>query len=209
MIASRIDTRTLDFRAPRSAEANELNRLLRRQIELVAKVDELEHRLRSSHQDAAEASSALERLERRSFAGEKVTDAQRKRAEDALAKAQRTEREPWSERARAAQQAVRDAEQVVRAFVAEHLDALLAELAEDAEHAAEAVNTTGAAFMAATAERRRVEQATGQLVSLVRPVQPNMLPVTRSDAAAVEVSRFLSEGGEVAPIPRAIEPVSV
>jgi hypothetical protein len=103
-------------------------------------VDELERRQRSSHQDAAEASHALEQLERRVFAGEEVTDAQRKRAEDALAKAREAGREPWGERVRAAQQAVRDAGQVVRAFVAESLDALLVELTEDAERAAANVN---------------------------------------------------------------------
>ena len=45
-----------------------------------------------------------------------MTDAQRKEAEDALAKAQRLEREQWGERARAAQQAVRDLDQVVAAL---------------------------------------------------------------------------------------------
>jgi hypothetical protein len=115
MIDSRLDARTLGFPAPRGAEAIELNRLLTRRTELVANVDGLERRQRSSHQDAAEASDALEQLERRAFNGERVIDAHRKRAEDALAKAQRAEREPWLERARAAQQAVRDADQAVRA----------------------------------------------------------------------------------------------
>src|SRR5262245_25208077 len=101
MIDSRLDARSIGFPAPRGAEANELNRLLTQRTELVAKMDELERRQRSSHQDAAEASRALEQLERRAFGGEKVPAAQRKGAEDALAEAQRVEREPWGERARA------------------------------------------------------------------------------------------------------------
>jgi hypothetical protein len=155
-----MDARTLDFPAPRSAEANELNQLLARRTELVAKVDELERRQRSSHEDAADASRALEQLERRAFAGEKVTDAQRKRAEEALAKAQSAEREPWGERARAAQQAVRDAGQGVQAHVAEHLDTLLAELNEDAERAAAKVDASASDFLAAVEQRRAAEQRT-------------------------------------------------
>jgi hypothetical protein len=209
MIDSRLDARTLAFPAPRGAEANELNRLLTRRMELVTKVDELERRQRSSHQDAAEASSALEQLERRAFAGEKVTDVQRKRAEDALDKARRTEREPWGERARAAEQAVRDADQVVRAYVAEHLEALLAELTEDAERAAVKVNESASDFLAAVEQRRAAEQRTARLCSLVRRMQPNSIQASRSDAARVEVARFLDTGGETAPVLRvAAQPVS-
>jgi hypothetical protein len=98
MIDPRLDPRSIGFPAPRSAEAIELNRLLAWRMGLVSKVDELERRHRSSHQNAAEASSALEQLERGAFAGEKVTDAQRKRAEDTLAKAREAEREPWGGR---------------------------------------------------------------------------------------------------------------
>jgi hypothetical protein len=59
MIDPRLDPRSIGFPAPRSAEAIELNRLLTRRTELVTKVDELERRQRSSHQDAAEASREL------------------------------------------------------------------------------------------------------------------------------------------------------
>src|SRR5262249_49274112 len=154
--------------------------------ELVTKVDELKRRQRSSHQDAAEASRALEQLERRAFAGEKVTDAQRRRAEDTLTRAREAEREPWGERVRAAQQAVRDADQVVRAFVAERLDALLVELTEDAERAAAKVNECASDFLIAVDERQTAGQRTAGLWSLVRPMKPNMIPATRSDRARVE-----------------------
>ena len=209
MVDSRLDARSIGFPAPRGSEANELNRLLSQRAALVAKVDELEHRQRSSHQDAAEASNALEQLERRAFGGEKVTDAQRKGAEEALAKAQRVEREPWGERARAAQQAVRDIDQVVRAHVAEQIDALLAELTEDAERVAEKVNESAAEFLAAVEQRRATEQRTAGLWSLVRRMEPNSIPASRSDEAAVQVRRFLDTGGETAPALRADHPVSV
>jgi hypothetical protein len=209
MIDPRLDPRSIGFPAPRSTEAIELNRLLIRRTELVSKIDELERRQRSSHQDAAEASRALEQLERRAFAGEKVTDAQRKRAEDALAKAREAEREPWGERVRAAQQAVRDADQVVRAFVAESLDALLVELNQDAERAAAKVDASGRDFLVAVDERRAAEQRTRGLCSLVRPMQPNSVPATRTDAARVEVSRLLDSGGEPPPVLRVADRVSV
>jgi hypothetical protein len=207
MIDSRLDARTIGFPAPRGTEATELNRLLSRRTELVAKVDELERRQRSSHQDAAEASRSLEQLERRAFAGAKVTDAQRKGAEDALAKAQRVEREPWGERARAAQQAVRDLDQVVRAHVAEHIEALLAELTEDAERAAAGVNESANDFLAAVEQRRATEQRTAGLWSLVRRVEPNSFPASRSDEAAVQVRRLVDTGGETAPVLRVAHPV--
>jgi hypothetical protein len=208
MFDSRLDARRIGFPAPRGTDANELNRLLGQRTELVSKFDELERRQRSSHQDAAAASSALEQLERGAFGGEKVTDAQRKKAEDALAKAQGVEREPWGERARAAQQAVRDIDQVVRAYVAEHLDGLLAELTEDAERAAKKVNERAADFLAAVEQRRASEQRTAGLWSLVRRMEPNTLPASRSDEAAVQVRRFLDTGGETAPVVRIAHPVS-
>jgi hypothetical protein len=119
-----------------------------------------------------------------------------------LARARQTEQEPWSERVRAAGLAVQDAEQRIRAHVAENLDKLLAELTENAQAAASRVDETAAAFLAAVDERRRVEQATAQLASLVRPMRPNDIPRARSDAAAVEVGRFVEGGPEVAPILR-------
>jgi hypothetical protein len=207
MIDPRLDPRSIGFPAPRSAEANELNQLLSRRTELVEKVDELERRQRSSHQDAAEASSALEQLERRSLAGARVTDTQRKQAEDALAKAREAEKEPWGERVRAAHQAVQDADQVVRAYVAEHLDTLLVELNEDGERAAAQVDASATDFLAAVEQRRAAEQRTAGLWSLVRPMKPNTIPPTRSDKAAVEVARLLDMGGETAPVLLVTHPV--
>jgi hypothetical protein len=49
-----------------------------RRMELAAKADELERQQRTSHVDVAEASNALEQLERRSLGGEKVSDPQRR-----------------------------------------------------------------------------------------------------------------------------------
>jgi hypothetical protein len=178
-------------------------------MELVRKVDELERRQRSSHQDAAEASNALEQLERQAFAGAKVTDAARTRAEDALAQAQRAEREPWGERARAAQQTVRDVDRTVQTYVGENLDALLTELAQDGESAAAKVNESASEFLAAVEERRAAEQRMAGLWSLVRRMEPNSIPASRSDEAAVQVRRFLDTGGEAAPVLRAAPPVSV
>jgi hypothetical protein len=207
MIDPRLDPRSIGFPAPRSAEATELNRLLTRRKELVEKVDELERRQRSSHQDAAEASSALEQLERRALTGARVTDMQRKRAEDALAKARAAEREPWGERVRAAHQAVRDTDQVVRGYVAQHLDPLLVELNEDAERAAAQVDASATDFLAAVEQRRACEQRTAGLWSLVRQMEPNSIPPARSDKAAAEVARLLDMGGETAPGLQVTHPV--
>jgi hypothetical protein len=151
---------------------------------------------------------ALEQFERRVFAGEKVTDAQRRRAEDTLTKALDAEREPWGERARAAQQAVREAAQMIRTYVVENLDALLVELTENAERAAANVNERASDFLVAVDERRAAEQRTRGLCSLVMPMNPNSIPATRSDAARVEVARLLDTGGEPAPVLRLADPVS-
>ena len=207
MIDARFDARRIRFPAPRGAEAGELNRLLTRRTELVEKVDELERRHRSCHQAAAEASSALEQLERRALAGARVTESQRKRAEDALAKARDAEQEPWGERVRAAHQAVRDADQVVQTYVAEHLDTLLVELNEDGERAAAQVDASATDFLAAVEQRRAAEERTAGLWSLVRRMEPNSIPPTRSDKAAVEVARLLDVGGETAPVLLVTHPV--
>jgi hypothetical protein len=92
--------------------------------------------------------------------------------------------------------------------VAENLDKLLAELTENAQAAASGVDETAAAFLAAVEERTRVEQATAQLASLVRPMRPGDISRARSDAAALEVGRFVEGGPEVAPILRFAEPAS-
>jgi uncharacterized NAD(P)/FAD-binding protein YdhS len=203
-----IDARLLAFPKPRGPEATELNQLISRSTELASKVDELERQQRATHTDVAEASNDLEQLERRSLGGQKVSDAQRRRAEEALAKARAAEQEPWVERVRAAGFAVQDAEQSIRAHVAENLDKLLAELTENAQAAASGVDETAAAFLAAVEERTRVEQATAQLASLVRPMRPGDISRARSDAAALEVGRFVEGGPEVAPILRFAEPAS-
>jgi hypothetical protein len=116
----------------------------------------------------------------------------------------------WTSRSirAAAQQAVRDADQVVRAFVAESLDALLVELTEDAERAAAKVNERASDFLVAVDERRAVERRTLGLCSLVRPMQPNSVPATRSDGARVEVARLLDMGGEPPPVLRVADRVS-
>jgi hypothetical protein len=77
----------------------------------------------------------------------------------------------------------------------------LAELTEDAEHAAVKVNESASDFLVAVGERRAVEQRTAGLSSLVRRMEPNSFPASRSDAAAVEVARFVDSGGETAPRP--------
>jgi hypothetical protein len=156
--------------------------------------------------DRADAGRQLEQLERRALTGEKVAEAQRRRAEDALTSARQVEQEPWGERARAAEQAVRDADQRVEQYVAEHLDTLLAELTEDAERAAAKVNDSAADFLAAVEQRRTAEQRTAGLWSLVRQMTPNSIPATRSDTARVEVARLLDTGGETAPIVRVSQP---
>jgi hypothetical protein len=203
-----LNARELAFPNPRGPEATELNQLINRSTELASKVDELERQQRATHTDVAEASNDLEQLERRSLGGEKVSDSQRRRAEEALARTRQKEQEPWSERVRAARLAVQDAEQCVRAHVAENLDKLLAELTENAQAAASGVDETAAAFLAAVEERTRVEQATAQLASLVRPMRPGDISRARSDAAALEVGRFVEGGPEVAPILRLAEPAS-
>src|SRR5262245_50973231 len=96
--------------------------------------------------------TALAELERSALTGGTVTDAQRRKAEDALEQAQVDVAKPWAERRAGAAAAIRAADHDVHTFVAEHLDELLEELGEDAEAAAAAVDSACRALLDAYAD---------------------------------------------------------
>jgi hypothetical protein len=90
-------------------------------------------------------------------------------------------------------------------FVGEHLDELLAELHEDSNEAAGAVNRACRVLEAAYQERQAVEQNVTALAGMVRVPRPGDVQRTRAEAVVREANRLLAEGGE-APARLTVDP---
>jgi len=75
----------------------------------------------------------------------------------------------------------------------------VAELHEDAEAAAEAVNRACRAVEAAYYERQAVEQRVTTVAAMVRVPRPGDVRRTKAEAVVRETNRLLAEGGEQAP----------
>jgi hypothetical protein len=187
---------------PRGGEAVELARLVDERIALQAKLDALDGEQRAASEAVTELSSALTQLERAAAGGESVSQAQRSQLEQELAAGRAKQAEPWAERRAGLEAALRDAERAIQIFTGENFDALYAEVASDAEAAAEAVDRAANAFLGAFYERMAAERKVTALVSVVRPMRPGDIDATRAEQAVREVSRLLDSGGEAAPLLR-------
>jgi hypothetical protein len=110
----------------------------------------------------------------------------RRRAVDAeheLMRARAAAAEPWAERIAGARAAARDARAAVQAFVVRTWKPLVAELEQDGERAAQAVDDARRALLAAYGERMAVEQQVWALISMVRPSRHGDIERTRSGVA--------------------------
>lgn len=128
------------FTEPRMPASTEYARLVARRDDAAGRVDELEAAQRRASEDDVSAAQAVADVERREIHGEQVTDAERKRREQALVKARTRRAEPWAERIQGARRAVAECERAIVAFAGERYDELMAELEEDARAAADRVN---------------------------------------------------------------------
>jgi hypothetical protein len=182
-----------------TAATEELAGLLERQHQLAAHVDQINADEREAVAAAREASERLVAIERAAAGGEKVSEAKRREAEDALLQARTAAAAPWSERRLAAELAARDARQAVAVFVGANLDALLTDIAVDGERAAAAIDAAAQALLDAYSARMEVEARTFALLATVRRPQPGDVARTRAEPVAREAERLLTGGGERAP----------
>jgi chromosome segregation ATPase len=188
-----------------SSAATELAVLAATRAELDERADALDREQRQASENVARLSAALADLERRAAAGEQISDEARTKAERELTQARITAGEPWAERRDGVRAAIRDADHATRTFVAEHLDELLADLVDEAEAAATAVDRACHALITAYRERQAAESRVTELCAMVRPPRPGDIVRTRSEALAREAERLLAQGGEAAPVP-AVDP---
>jgi hypothetical protein len=188
------------FEDPRGAESAELSRLIDERLALDDRLDAIGEQQRSAAQNVQRLSDSLAELERRAAGGDKVTDSERTKLEHELAAARAKAHEPWAERAAGVQSAARDGDQQISLFIEENLDQLLGELSEDAEAAANAVDTAAHRLVAAFHERMLVESRVTALCALIRTPRPGDVVPTRAEQAVREATRLLQTGGENAPL---------
>jgi hypothetical protein len=178
----------------------ELEALSANRAELASKLGDLDQAQRRASEDVTRLSEQLADLERRAAAGEQVSDQARTKAERELTQARVAAAAPRAERQDGVRAAIRDADHAARTFVADHLDELLAALAEEAEASALAVDQACHALIAAYRERQAVESRVTALCAMIRPARPGDIVRTRSEAVVREAGRLLSGGGEAAPL---------
>ena len=182
------------FPAPRSDEAVELSRLIDERLALDARIDSIDEAERTAWQNVHRRSAELAELERSAAGGGKVSDSERTKLEQELAEARARAQEPWAERRAGVENAARDADQQLGRFIGENLDALLAELHEDAEASAAAVDAAAHQLVSSYHERMLVEARVTALCALVRPARPGDISRTRAEAVVREAERLLAQG---------------
>jgi hypothetical protein len=192
---------------PRGEAMTELLRLAGREQELRARVDEVGRAARAAGAELADAREALAELERRA-ATEQVSTQARRKAEERLARAEQEAAAPWPQRHQGAERAAQDGRHAIQRHVAEHFAEIVSELEENGAAAAEQVDHTAEAFLAATARRAEAERNLISVVALTRNMGPNDVSRATSDEARQAVSAFVQRGGENAPVLRIAEPVS-
>jgi chromosome segregation ATPase len=176
------------------------------------RVSAIEREARQATEEVARLSTELAELERRAAAGEQVSSRSRTEAEAKLAKARARHGEPWAERRAGVEAAIRDADRELRVFVREHLPELAAELSEDAEAAAEAVNRACRALSDAYLRRMEVERQVMALAGTAGiSMNPGDVARTKAEAAVAAADALLRAGGEAAPVmvvrqPEPVEP---
>jgi hypothetical protein len=157
-----------------------------------ARVDQLERDYReavAAQRDAGAAGAEADRLG--------VSATKRQRLEEALPAAKARADQPWPERIAGAQDAIRDADRLLREHVAAHLVELVATKEIDGEASAARVDRAAAELVAAYQEREAVAAELGQLITWVRRPQPGDVSFSRADEAYRAAAALLAGGGEV------------
>jgi len=120
------------------------------------------------------------------------------KAETALRKARADRRRTVAERLRGAKAAVRDVDSAIRSYIADHYDALAAELAEGALADKARVDAALAEVPAALRAREETSQRFAALLTAVGRVRPGTLPWSRSAVSEMgDTGLELQPGGAV------------
>jgi hypothetical protein len=178
----------------------ELDRLRQREQDLADRVSEVDAEQRAAGEAVQVASAAVVDLETRAGLGEKVSEQDRAKAEDALLQARSKASAPWPERRQAALQAAAEGRRQTASHVEAHLDTLLDGLAEQGTQAAEAIDQAAETLLARIADRARVEQQVFGLLQLVGSPRPGDVARSRCERLAAEAGKLLEQGGELPPV---------
>jgi hypothetical protein len=177
----------------------ELAKLREKQARLAARVSQVEGEQRAATAAVEAARNELVRLERSSALGEKVSQTARQRAEDALLQARTAGAAPWGERIAGAQEAARQAEQEVRAFIGRRLSELVEALEADGRTAAADLTAHAEGVIAAYERRETIAREISALASMVAPVRPGDVTRTASEQLAAACNALILGGGENPP----------
>jgi hypothetical protein len=177
-----------------TATAEAMARLLDQRDRASVRLDELEGEARAAGQAAAEASAALAEFERQ---GGKA--AERRQLEQELAAAKQRAQEPWHERAEGARAALRDADEELRQYQAQHLTELVEALEADGRIVASKIDDAAEALVTAYSERERIAHEISAIASQAGRIHFGDISFIRSEALAREARTLIHEGGEVPP----------
>jgi hypothetical protein len=155
--------------------AGALSRLVDRRSRAAERLEQIETEARAAASAAAEASAEMVELERKGGPA-----AERRQLEQALAAAKTKAAEPWHERAEGARQAVRDADQELRRYQAEHLDELVEVLQEDGRIAAADLTAHAEGVVAAFARREEIAREISALAGSIGRVFPGDASAART-----------------------------
>jgi hypothetical protein len=187
------------FDAPRSEAAKQLAALVKVRHDLGGQEAAINQQEREAHDNARRLAAELTDLERRVAVGEQVSAQARTKAEQTLVKARIAAHEPWAERRAGVQAAIRDQEHAILQFVAENLDELVAEIEEDGQDAAQALNRACRAVEDAYLQRMACEQRLTSVVGMVRIPRPGEIAFTRAEEVRRAAVALLMAGGEQPP----------
>jgi chromosome segregation ATPase len=174
--------------------AEAMARLVDQRARASARVEAVGREAREAAAEAAEASAQLAEFERK---GGPAT--QRRKLEDQLIRAKSRAAEPWHERHAGAEQRVRDADQELRQYQAEHLSELIEALEADGAIAAADLTTHAEGVVEAFARREEIARQIGLTAQAVGRIHPGDVSATNAQQLVDAASALIQAGGEIPP----------
>jgi hypothetical protein len=192
----------LELGEARGEAMRQLSDLVEQRAELERRLSQVDADQRAASEEVQRAAAALVDLEERSASGEEVSGAERKRAEDRLAKARSRHGQPWAERLAGIQAALRRHDDATSRYIGANLDELIDELDAEAERVAEAVNEAANVLVAAYHGREAHSERATALCALAGGgrVRPGDVARSRAEAVARAATKLLEGGGEPPPV---------
>jgi hypothetical protein len=179
----------------RSTATQAMARLVAERDRASDRVDQLEAQAREASAAAQQASVDLIEFERH---GASPTG-RRPKLEQALVAARAKAAEPWAERIAGARTRIGDRHAEVQAFVAEHLDELVADRERQGEAAAARLTAAAESVLTAYADRERAASEIAGLAAMVGRTHSTDITRSRAEALARAAGDLVDAGGEVAP----------